>query len=245
MSSLNESIAKRPSLPPLKVVTSPRMFSICFPFLIHPPDPHLAWARDEPPSPTTTRLSPALDNPQSSSDAASSHTLPSQGQSRWWSFNLQRRGLRDFLPSSASLQPSSFYRRADKEKTAEPPREHLEASQPTIPDPAFQLTQHQANSPGWDTPWTSRPNAQGPLRKRDTEAAYFNPTPPPDEERLSLNTTRRKKIRRFILINPYVPLVSPALCSLHLRLIGFTAVPCDQYRLHHCCTRHSHSNTPY
>lgn len=190
---------------------------VCFPYVFHPSaDPYLAWARDEPPSPTT-RLSPTLDNFQSSSrpsDAASSHTLPSQGESRWWSFTLQRRGLRDFLPSSASLQPSSFYRRADKGKSAEPPREHLEAAHLPIPDPAFQLTQHQANSPGWDTPWTSRPNAQGPLRKRDTEAAYFNPSPPLDEERLFLNTTRRKKIRRFILINPYVPLVSLACMSL-------------------------------
>ncbi|KAL9716138.1 hypothetical protein Ac2012v2_000583 [Leucoagaricus gongylophorus] len=190
-SSLNHassihSIAKRPLPPPVKVVTSP------------------PWARDEPPSPTS-RLTPPLDNSQANprpSDAASLHSVLSQGESRWWTFT--RRGLRDFLPSSASLQPPSFYRKTDREKGTEPPSV---VDRLNIPHPALQLTQHQANSPGWDTPWTSRLNAQGPHRKRDAEAAYFDSSPPSDEERLSLSTTRRKKIRRFILINPYVPLL--------------------------------------
>lgn len=168
-------------------------------------DSYPAWARDEPPSPTS-RLTPPLDNSQANprpSDAASLHSVLSQGESRWWTFT--RRGLRDFLPSSASLQPPSFYRKTDREKGTEPPSV---VDRLNIPHPALQLTQHQANSPGWDTPWTSRLNAQGPHRKRDAEAAYFDSSPPSDEERLSLSTTRRKKVRRFILINPYVPLVS-------------------------------------
>ncbi|KAF5355936.1 hypothetical protein D9756_003865 [Leucocoprinus leucothites] len=189
--------AKRLPPPPIKVVTSP------------------PWARDEPPSPAG-RLTPPPDNSQPKprpSDTASSHTLLSQGESRWWSFTLprnlsERRGLRDFLPSSASLQASSFYRRTDKEKGPELPQPRPSVDRLTIPqpDPARQFTQHQANSPGWDTPWTSRPNAQGPLRKRDTEASYFDRDPPSDEEQLT-PTSRRKKIRRFILINPYVPIL--------------------------------------
>ncbi|KXN89919.1 hypothetical protein AN958_04923 [Leucoagaricus sp. SymC.cos] len=193
------SSAKRPPPPPVAIVTSP------------------PWARDEPPSPTG-RVTPPLDSSHSKprpTDAASFHTLLSQGESRWWSFTLprnlsERRGLRDFLPSSASLQPSSFYRRADKEKGPEAPpapRHSLDRSSILPPGPSAQFTQHQANSPGWDTPWTARSNAQGPLRKRDTEASYFSREPPSDEEQLTPFTSRRKKIRRFMLTNPYVPIL--------------------------------------
>jgi hypothetical protein len=147
------------------------------------------------------------------SDAASSHTLLSQGESHWWSFNLprnlsDRRSLRDFLPSSASLQASSFYRRTDKEKGPAPSIEPRGIPQP---GPTVSFTQHQANSPGWDTPWTARPNAQGPLRKRDTETStsYFAHDSPSDDEQLTSSTSRRKRIRKFILSNPYVPIVRP------------------------------------
>ncbi|XP_006454428.1 hypothetical protein AGABI2DRAFT_197536 [Agaricus bisporus var. bisporus H97] len=178
-----------------------------------PPPPHVSivtappWARDEPPSPVPLIRA---DLPAGPSDAASTHTLLSQGESRWWSFTLPRhrpdyhRTFRDFLPASPSLQSTSFYRKA----APPPPKRSAGLSLP-LPDPTTQFTRHQVTSPGWDSPWTTRSSAQGPLRKRDTEASYFSQRPPSDEERQqhARPLSRRKQVRRFIFTNPYVPIL--------------------------------------
>ncbi|KAF9452663.1 hypothetical protein P691DRAFT_614039, partial [Macrolepiota fuliginosa MF-IS2] len=161
------------------------------------------WARDEPPSPTDNTSFSLHPDPRPS-DAASSHTLLSQGESRWWSFTLpDTRGLRDFLPS-----PASLHRKEKPPDAPQPrPRPSLDRLSIPLPDPTFHFTQNQATSPGWDTPWTSRPNAQGPLRRRDTEASYFTQPLPSDEEHLVHPKNCKKKFRKFILINSYVPIL--------------------------------------
>ncbi|KAK0465192.1 uncharacterized protein EV420DRAFT_1262018 [Desarmillaria tabescens] len=67
-------------------------------------------------------------------------------------------------------------------------------------------------TPGWETPWTARPTAQGPSRPEERDDAYgFE-----DAERASSSTSsrditvwqrRKKRFRAFILSNTYVPLL--------------------------------------
>lgn len=109
------------------------------------------------------------------------------------------------MPTSASqTEDSSFIRR--KEKAAE------DIAQLSIPLPAAQLpyTLSHTNTPGWDTPWTSRPNAQGPSRHNRLESYGFgadHESSTSETQNGSRWSRRRKKIRSFILGNTYVPLV--------------------------------------
>ncbi|KAJ3995024.1 hypothetical protein F5050DRAFT_1770330 [Lentinula boryana] len=82
----------------------------------------------------------------------------------------------------------------------------------SMPTPRAPFTVNQSNSPGWETPWTSRVGAQGPFRSRSRhdEGSRYG-----DEENSGLSgsnddtrwDSRRKRLRIFLLNNPYVPLL--------------------------------------
>ncbi len=123
-----------------------------------------------------------------------------------------------WLPSSATAfrEGSSFVRRGEKgpdspEHTHRHRRDwNLSITLPTPVANPFTLT-HNA-TPGWETPWTARPTAQGPSRSEERDDAYgFG-----DVEHASSSTSskeitvwqrRKKRLRAFILSNTYVPLV--------------------------------------
>ncbi|KAK0456437.1 hypothetical protein ARMSODRAFT_949092 [Armillaria solidipes] len=123
-----------------------------------------------------------------------------------------------WLPSSATAfrEGSSFVRRGEKgPDSPEHAQRHrrdwnLSISLPTPVANPFTLT-HNA-TPGWETPWTARPTAQGPSRSEERDDGYgFG-----DVEHASSSTSsrditvwqrRKKRLRAFILTNTYVPLL--------------------------------------
>ncbi|KJA29243.1 hypothetical protein HYPSUDRAFT_32641 [Hypholoma sublateritium FD-334 SS-4] len=210
------SSSRRPPPPISTVVTSP------------------PWARDEPPSPTdqTNGTSSPNNRPHFTdyqlSDAASiqSNAVPA---SRWWTFTLprtrpdsfdhipssarpERRTLRDlslsWMPTSANQPEGSTFARGGREKTGEEPPQSLSIPMPAqLPIP---YTLAHTNTPGWDTPWTARPNAQGPNRHNRLESYGFEEDDQSTSSpRISGSkwSRRKKRIRSFILVNTYVPLL--------------------------------------
>ena len=115
------------------------------------------------------------------------------------------------MPTSANQPEGSSFARGGREKNGEEPPQSL-----SIPMPAqlpISYTLAHTNTPGWDTPWTARPNAQGPNRHNRLDSYGF------EEDQQSTSsprisgskwTRRKKRIRSFILVNTYVPLVSPS-----------------------------------
>ncbi|KDR85106.1 hypothetical protein GALMADRAFT_53655 [Galerina marginata CBS 339.88] len=210
---------RRPPPPVTTVVTSP------------------PWARDEPPSPTEPLASPH-DGPHVTesriSDVASFQSNPSEGTSRWWTFTLPRtrqdtfnltpatpktekKSFRDislsWIPASASqrLGEGSTFIRKEKEKEAgHDLTPHLSMPLPAQHPVEFTLAHN--NTPGWDTPWTPRPAAQGPSRdsgEEEEESYGFRADSHSDSSHKNLSgwALRRKQIRSFILVNTYVPLL--------------------------------------
>lgn len=55
----------------------------------------------------------------------------------------------------------------------------------------------QSRTPGWDSPWTARPP-----RNRDEDILARDASDPDGR-----TGSKKKKLRTFILTNPYVPLV--------------------------------------
>ncbi|KAK0233251.1 hypothetical protein IW262DRAFT_63226 [Armillaria fumosa] len=123
-----------------------------------------------------------------------------------------------WLPSTATAfrEGSSFVRRGEKspdspENTQRHRRDwNLSIS---LPNPvANPLTLTHNATPGWETPWTARPTAQGPSRSEGRDDGYgFG-----DVEHASSSTgsqditvwqRRKKRFRAFILSNTYVPLL--------------------------------------
>ncbi|KAH9486813.1 hypothetical protein JR316_0000878 [Psilocybe cubensis] len=222
----------RPPPPITTVVTSPRaLFSLlCSPAVAHH---HLAWARDEPPSPkeVPSDTQGAQNHTESHahvSDTASFQSGPAEGTSRWWTFTLprtrqeafnllpppprlDRKSFRDislsWMPASATQREGSTFLRKDKEKEKEHATEPMSIS---MPPPSMPYTMAHANTPGWDTPWSARAAAQGPSRRSrddassDYEEDEHSDTSPKDLKGWAL---RRKRIRSFILVNTYVPLL--------------------------------------
>lgn len=176
----------------------------------------------------------------------------------------ERRGFRDrsisWLQASTSLRDtisSSGRKEKDLEKEGEHPGEP--SLLPPMPaytngfpngmnsDPNLPSTMAHASTPGWDMPWSSKLAAQGP------HPQYSHMSEDSDQdERVSTKdelvgwAARRKRIRSFILSNPYVPLVRS-----HITLLPFPEVlissnlafSIHQYFLHHRCSRHGHSHS--
>ncbi|KAJ3719786.1 hypothetical protein C8R42DRAFT_628078 [Lentinula raphanica] len=122
--------------------------------------------------------------------------------------------------STVREPPASFSKEkttsdAERNGEARPKRREWNLSI-SMPTPRATFTVNQSNSPGWETPWTSRVGAQGPFRSRSRheEGNGYG-----DEENLESHSglsgsndgtrweSRRKRLRIFLLNNPYVPLL--------------------------------------
>ncbi|TFK41045.1 hypothetical protein BDQ12DRAFT_420851 [Crucibulum laeve] len=203
---------RRPPPPVTTVVTSP------------------PWARDEPPSPKEDAASTA--EPQNvseprPSDVASYSSGPSQSDSRWWTFTLPRsrdpsfnlisnssrpekKGFKDrsmsWLPMSASIREGTSFMRRDKEKDPEQPdysANNVGELSVTVPPPA-PFTMAHSDTPGWSSPWTPR-IADSTLRRENSYG--FAEVEQESKNDGSPWRLRRKKLRSFILVNTYVPLL--------------------------------------
>ncbi|PFH54581.1 hypothetical protein AMATHDRAFT_44424 [Amanita thiersii Skay4041] len=190
------------------------------------------WAKDEPPSPKddTHPPFPSLPRPRPS-DSVSYNSLSSQAPSRWWSFTLPRtaqhfpdpnvhlvpprppkhRSL-SWLPSPSILKDAAPFMRKDREKlTHHGSNNDLQISIPSATAAPFTLA--HTSTPGWDTPWTTRPSAQGPRRTHASHNSFdfesdFNAEDSDDaHSHLTSWQRRRKRFRAFMLANTYVPLL--------------------------------------
>ena len=231
---------RRPPPPVAVVVTSPRESSY-YSYTSPPINLFtLAWARDEPPSPTekigststTQDVQPAESHIISDTSSLQSNRLPSDSASRWWSFTSRARqesfallshstkpekksirSLSWMSPSSSMPEGSTFIRR-NKEKGPDACFPPLQVSLPTSTHPDT-VTLPQNGTPGWDIPWSS-PNLQGssPQLRGSSHGS--------DQEVTTTNSSkwsrRTKQIRSFIIANPYAPLVRPSIISLFQNL---------------------------
>ncbi|KAF5374981.1 hypothetical protein D9758_000164 [Tetrapyrgos nigripes] len=234
-----QSTSRTPAPPVSTVVTAPPWAKD------EPPSPK----EITPPFSNDSRL--ALESRPSDVHSLQSTFNSNDSVSRWWSFTLPRQrapgsseehssqrknmSFRDrtksWLPTSASGLRESPLRRLTEKSTEEPqtPENAQETSgrrnwnlSITMPPPA-PFTVSQNLTPGWETPWTPRPAAQGPLRDPVGEDSYDLDHEPGEE---SSDTTgknasswarRKRGLRIFILNNTYVPLL------FRLANIAFTA----------------------
>ncbi|KAJ7169993.1 hypothetical protein C8R46DRAFT_1162686 [Mycena filopes] len=188
----------------------------------------LAWAKDEPPSPTDDH--PGLPDAHHAPPSITSFqsTSASNEPSRWWAFTRPRGD------SDAALDPNSTVQEKPDRKsvsfkdrsmswlpsqggTSFPRRNrgqsmnrnwNLSITLPTPPASAFTM-QHNA-TPGWDAPWTSRVGAQGPAGHEPSEYIEEEDegsSPVDPDKHRSVWQRRRKRLRAFILSNAYVPLL--------------------------------------
>ena len=158
------------------------------------------------------------------SDVASFQSNPSEVGSRWWTFTPPRTRLEtfDLLPNSQkpekktfrdislSWMPTSSSQREGgglSRKDSGDANPHLSIPMPVqLPVPN---TVAHTNTPGWDTPWTSRSAAQGPVRHSTREDSYELQDDHSSDSNKDQSpwSRRRKQLRSFILVNTYVPLV--------------------------------------
>lgn len=205
------------------------------------------------------------------SDVASLQSRP-EGDSRWWTFALprtrpldgldrvpaspkpERKTFRDIsLPWMLSQRESAFAAmRKDKEKEKEENSDDNNTPNLTVPIPAgsnpVQYTLSHTSTPGWETPWSARLGAQGP-RRPHRESYGFEEMEENESNRSHKEHSpwqrRKKKLRAFILINTYVPLVS--------RLLNFAAAekfimfpkafPFYQHIVYYCSPRNGYTYT--
>ncbi|KAF5390308.1 hypothetical protein D9757_002816 [Collybiopsis confluens] len=189
------------------------------------------------------------------------HHEGSSSLSRWFAFTLPRHSGREFqdsafesngktflfkdkrkswLPSPTVREfPSSFSKRTNEKNPAgssehrpmgsERRKEwHMSIAMPPASAP---FTMNQTNSPGWETPWTSRVGAQGPFHARSREGgsafdegeileSHTGTSGSHDDSRWK---SRRKRLRIFLLNNPYVPLLTLSFKLFRIINISFTA----------------------
>ncbi|KAG7099325.1 hypothetical protein E1B28_001183 [Marasmius oreades] len=214
----------RPLLPPLSTV------------ITVPP-----WAKDEPPSPKEPLDVQHGPTPESrASDVASFQSTIDGAPSRWWAFTLPRpnketnpseylletkpkpttfRSSKSWLPSSTSAfrDSSTFSRRLGEKPNTNENGGDQPARQPwnrtiQMPSPIAPFTSAHNPTPGWETPWTARPDAQGPNRNLETGNSYIFENAAESSENNSHEdqkswTARKKRFRIFLLTNTYVPLL--------------------------------------
>ncbi|THU91732.1 hypothetical protein K435DRAFT_746085 [Dendrothele bispora CBS 962.96] len=231
-----------PSVPSTSSIRAPSVQSSRLPPPISTVITSPPWAKDEPPSPKELHLSEDNRNYVDShlSDVNSFHSTfnSNNSASRWWSFTLPRpRGpdssdehlsnrktmtLKDrtksWLPSTPGLRDSPLRKLTEKSVEEQQQAEssqngrrnwNLSIAMP-VPGP---FTVSQNLTPGWETPWTARPTAQGPFRNHERENSYGLNNQNEDDSSHSSGKNdsswakRKKRLRIFILNNTYVPLL--------------------------------------
>jgi hypothetical protein len=180
------------------------------------------WSKQEPPSPDEGLSVDTWHAGAPPSRPSSHHStyFPAE-PSRWWTFNTQPRKFPSAKDKSLSWlptpnptrdQPSSLRRLSTKRSERGPKSFRDWNLSITLPAPNEQpLTLSHAITPGWNTPWTSRPAAQGPFRhyNDDEDAPNADYADVSDQSSVysSIWKKRRKRFRSFMLTNTYVPLV--------------------------------------
>ncbi|KAF5377453.1 hypothetical protein D9615_005304 [Tricholomella constricta] len=224
-SSLRSTVRRPPPPPISTVITTPPWARD------EPPSP-----KDH-----TTSLIEANHATESRPSDVASYTTSNLDTSRWWSFTLprtnrhqplaepppkpERKGLKDlsisaWLPTSSSIREGHSFLRKEKEKERDPENAHpngaagrewgMSIALPTPPAAPYTLAHNV--TPGWDSPWSPRMAAQGPVHNHDRNSSYGLNQVDDDESIRSLNTTsiwcrRKQRLRAFILTNTYVPLL--------------------------------------
>jgi len=130
---------------------------------------------------------------------------------------------KSWLPSTPALRDGPLRKLTEKSTEEQQPgtsqgsRRDWGLSIDMPPHETFTVAQNP--TPGWDSPWTARPTAQGPFRDHERENSYGLDAPVHDDSSDTSGkkdswATRKKRLRIFLLNNAYVPLVSTA-DSLH------------------------------
>ncbi|OSX67400.1 hypothetical protein POSPLADRAFT_1030457 [Postia placenta MAD-698-R-SB12] len=103
---------------------------------------------------------------------------------------------------------------ANDPETPCPPEQPRFAADPLhvdIPPHSKPHTLAQNVTPGWDTPWTARPPDFSSRGQRSRDELVESPSPTgvhhDDNEKLNSWARRRKRIRAYMIYNPYVPLL--------------------------------------
>ncbi|GLB36260.1 putative saccharomyces cerevisiae YDL133W [Lyophyllum shimeji] len=134
----------------------------------------------------------------------------------------ERKGLRDlsissWLPTSSTIREGTSFSRKEKEvdsETARPSgttdRDHgLSIALPTPPAAPYTLSHN--TTPGWDSPWTPAPAAQGPSHQHDRNSSYgliqVEGESNESHKPTSMWRQRKHRLRSFILYDAYVPLL--------------------------------------
>lgn len=195
----------------------------------------IAWAKDEPPSPTDSHHEPPPPGgSRGSSESRRPHVVSyhapierSSSEHRWFPFTRRRPVLPSDPPihpeniSAVFGTPSTTYREAYSptfgEKSVETRPSHVgDGGLPMmipIPPPAPYTLSH-SRTPGWDSPWVARPLES--LSHRNTYAQLHNGGS--TEEQLPDGSVSwwprtRKRARAYLLNNTHVPLVEFILLS--------------------------------
>lgn len=106
--------------------------------------------------------------------------------------------------------PGSFQKQEEEQPDDVIPADPLHVDIP--PPPTTPYTIAQNTTPGWDSPWSARPLGDNP-RATNRSAERVQQLTPVDEhtsEKIKSASTwarRRKRVRAYMLYNPYVPLV--------------------------------------
>ena len=222
---MSDASDRRPPPPVAVVVTSPRESDSCSSYTPRTDLLTLAWARDEPPSPTE-QIGSTTQPTESRilSDASSLQSNPpiSNSASRWWSFTLrtrqesfrllphsikpEKKTVGDtspaWMPPSSSTHEGYTFIRKNKGKG---PAAYLPQLQVSVPSSA-QL-HNTVSTPEWDIPWSSpQPNPRDPFIHLRRGSPYGLEQ---EVETTSLSKwgRRKKQIRSFIIGNTYAPLV--------------------------------------
>jgi hypothetical protein len=224
-----------------------------------------AWAKDEPHSPTESFLALPVSSPQGGSRPASRSDARSYSSSghpdsehRWFPFARRRQD--GFIPVDPA--PPS----APADTTIHPPadgRHHptfivddddepsasTSTAQPTpakfrgwglhinLPTPAPN-TMAQSKTPGWNSPWVPKP----------LDPPAFLETLPQNAEKpaeLTLWKRFRKRTRRYLLNNIYVPLVRRSFTCRRKTLNLLVAFPIYQYHPYSRCACHCRPATDH
>jgi hypothetical protein len=206
----------------------------------------IAWARDEPPSPTDPHDSlsvPSHESLRRPSDAVS-YQSSDPGPSRWWTFTLPRpqrtntidkdtlsevrydlRGnlLKDRLnPKRSGSGDNATLKNSEPKENAHGGWSH-HIDLPRTPGRPFTLSHTQ--SPGWDTPWSARLPTS--VTRTNGNGDGYNELVVEERQQEEDGkqdpwTQRKKVLRNFLLTNSYVPLVSASILAFHVSKFNAT-----------------------